>query len=312
MDLNKFFRNNYYKSDFKYFVCRCIYELWLTKNYRFKSQEQKIKFKYSRAFGKEPNLTDPKTMNEKIQWLKLNDFQDFYTICADKYAVRQWLAERYGEKYLIPLYFHTDNWREINENNITSTPCIVKANHTSKDYFIIRDAKNVNWKELQRRCRFWLKRNYYLETQERQYKDIHRQIVVEKLLQNSQGKLPNDYKLHFFNGELYIVYVSVDREGINKRNLYDANWNPLQFAWNGSGTSMEESRGPEIAPPPTFELMKEIGAEIAKLFKYVRVDFYDCDGTLYFGEITLHHGGGFDKFIPAGYDRMYGNLLNIR
>lgn len=309
MDLDKFIRNNNYKSDLHYFFCRCLYEMWLTKNYRFRSQEDLINRKFQRVFGFTPDLVHPKKMNEKVQWLKLNDFQDFHTVCADKFAVRNWLSDKFGENYLIPLYFHTDNWRKVNEKNINKFPCIIKANHTSKDYRIVRDPKDVNWKELQRQCRFWLKRNYYLESQEKQYKDIKRQIIVEELLQTNEGKIPNDYKLHYFNGELQIVYVSLDREGINKRNLYDADWNPLYFGWSGSGKSWEESRGPECPPPATFELMKELGSEIAKDFKYVRVDYYECNGHLYFGEITLHHGSGFDKFVPKEYDDTYGQKL---
>lgn len=309
MELDKFIKDNNYRSDVHYFLCRCLYEAWLLKNYRFKSREKLIKWRYKQIFGKDPDLEKPISMNEKIQWLKLNGYKKFYTICADKYAVREWLSEKFGEQYLIPLYFHTDNWREINHNNINQFPCIIKANHSSKDYIIVRDPNNVDWKGLQRRCRFWLKRNYFLETQEVQYRDIKRQVVVEKLLQTKEGKIPNDYKLHFFNGELKIVYVSIDREGIDKRNLYDADWNPLYFGWSGSGKSWEESRGPEIDPPITFELMKKMGAEIAKDFRYVRVDYYECDGQLYFGEITLHHGSGRDRFVPQQYDTIFGQQL---
>ena len=117
--------------------------------------------------------------------------------------------------------------------------------------------------------------------------------------------------MHFINGKLEFVYCSVGRETINKRNIYDADWNPLMFTWSEKFKDPATLRGPEIPAPSTFEKMKELGAEIAKDFKYVRVDFYDVDGELYFGEITLHHGSGLDVFVPGKYDIIYGEKLSL-
>ena len=136
-------------------------------------------------------------------------------------------------------------------------------------------------------------------------------VIVEELLQTNEGRIPNDYKLHYMNGKLQFVYVSVDREGCNARNIYDANWEPLLFSWNGTEKNAKNRRGTEIDPPVSFEQMKIIGEKIAQNFKYVRVDYYDVDGKLYFGEITLHHGGGFDVFVPESYDLFYGQQLHL-
>lgn len=278
--------------------------------FSLRSDKSIIERKYRKIFGRELDLEHPKTLNEKIQWLKLYEHKDFHTVCADKYAVREWLAERFGSDCLIPLVFHTGNWREIHAGNIREFPCIIKANHTSGNYVILRDAATVDWQSVQRECRWWLHRNYYQTSQEWQYKNIRRQIVVEKLLQTKEGKIPNDYKLHYINGKLEFVYVSVDREGANKRNIYDGNWNPLPFSWVEKAKSAQGGiRGEEVPAPPSFDTMEKLGAEIAKLFKYVRVDFYDVDGRLYFGEITLHHGSGFDVFVPDEYDYVYGQKL---
>ncbi|MCM1150505.1 MAG: hypothetical protein NC209_00260 [Alistipes sp.] len=241
--------------------------------------------------------------------MKLNDRKDFYTICADKYAVRDYLSGVFGAEYLIPLVYQTDDWRDITPEHITCYPCIVKANHTSGDYVILRSPDNIDWKELRLKCKWWLKKDYYAVSQEWQYKNIKRRIVVEKLLQTETGRIPNDYKLHYINGELQFVYVSIDREGANKRNIYDENWMPLDFTWVEKGSS--DVRGAEIEAPATFETMKAIGSEVARNFKYVRVDFYDVDGKLYFGEITLYHGSGFDVFTPSRYDLKYGELLDL-
>lgn len=311
MFITAFIEKRKFKSLLYYTLGRIVHEIRVTLYYRIYKREYVITKKFESIFGYTPNLINPKTLNEKIQWLKLNDHKDFYSVCADKYAVRQYISSKFGEDFLIPLYYHTDNWEEINSININKFPCIVKANHSSKDYVIIRNANDINWKELQYKCRWWLHRDYYAESGEWQYKNIKRQIVVEKLLTTGDGKIPNDYKLHYMNGELKFVYVSVDREGSNARNIYDENWAPLYFQWDGTDKNAKNRRGNEIPAPKTFELMKEYGKIIAKDFKYVRIDYYDVDGKLYFGEITLYHGGGFDVFIPDSYDAYWGNILKI-
>ena len=310
MGIGYFIKKNKFKKRWVYILYVAAYKVKMFLKFGLRSNRKILSKRYQYVFGRKIDLKNPHTLNEKIQWLKLYDHKDLYTVCADKYAVRKYLSDMFGEEYLIPLLLHTSNPNEINLNNITTFPCIIKANHTSGDYVILRKPQNVNWKELQFMCRFWLSKNYYLESQEWQYKNIKRQIVVEKLLQTKEGKIPNDYKLHYINGTLMFVYVSIDREGVNKRNIYDAEWKPLPFSWVSRETT-ENVKGKDICQPSTFEKMKEIGGVIAKNFKYVRVDFYDVDGHLYFGEITLHHGSGFDIFSPDEYDFIYGDLLKL-
>ena len=265
---------------------------------------------FKRVFGKNLNLINPQTLNEKIQWLKLNSHKDFHTILADKYRARKWLSDKFGEEYLVPLLFQTENWKDIGPEIIPdNTPCIVKSNGGSGDYYIIKDKTKVNWPELKNKCRIWLANNYYYITQEWQYKNIKKCIIVEKLLQTSDNHIPNDYKLHFINGKLEFIYCSIDRETNNKRNIYDVNWKPLNFTWVEKSKDVSNLRGPEIQPPTTLNTMIEIGSEIAKLFPYVRVDFYDVDGKLYYGEVTLYHGGGYDVFRPDCFDLEYGKKL---
>jgi len=298
-------------SNIGYFAVRFMRRLRTFFKYSLYSDKSLIEKKFKETFGRKLNWSNPQTLNEKIQWLKLNDRKDYYTQCADKYAVRELLKTEFGEEYLIPLVFATDNWKEMNESNINQFPCIVKANHTSGNYLILRNSSEVDWKKLQLECRRWLDRDFFVSSREWQYKNIKRKIVVERLLETKEGRIPNDYKLHYMNGELQIVYVSVDREGKNKRNIYDQDWKPLYFSWAKKHKDAQTLRGDEIEPPATFGMMKEIGKAIARKFKYVRVDFYDVDGKLYFGEITLHHGSGFDVFTPEEYDLKYGRLLKL-
>lgn len=312
MELIKILNENCWKSELHYFACRAIYELWLLKNYRRFSAETVMRRRFRNAFGRELDLQNPRTLNEKIQWLKMYERHDYYPICADKYAMKQWVKNLLGtDEYNVPLIYHTDNWRDISAQTVSQFPCIVKPNHSSHDYIILRSADEVNWRQLRRRCRFWLKRDYYMESKEWQYKDIPRQIVVEQLLVTKEGKIPNDYKLNYFNGNLEFIYVSYDREGMNARCVFDEKWNVIPFYWGNSNQKEYVPCPVTIPSPKSLEKMKEIGSKIAKFFKYVRVDFYDVDGKLYIGEITLHHGGGCDKFRPAEYDTIYGDKLSL-
>lgn len=312
MELIKILNENCWKSELHYFACRAMYELWLLKNYRRFSAENVIRRRFRNSFGCELDLQNPRTLNEKIQWLKMYERHDYYPICADKYAMKQWVKNLLGtDEYNVPVIYHTNNWRDISAQTVSQFPCIVKPNHSSHDYIILRSVDEVNWRQLRRRCRFWLKRDYYMESKEWQYKDIPRQIVVEQLLVTKEGKIPNDYKLNYFNGNLEFIYVSYDREGMNARCVFDEKWNVIPFYWGNSNQKEYVPCPVTIPSPKSLEKMKEIGSKIAKFFKYVRVDFYDVDGKLYIGEITLHHGGGCDKFRPQEYDQIYGAKLKL-
>lgn len=265
--------------------------------------------KFKKYHGREINWNNPITLNEKIFWLKLYDRRSIHKILADKYAMRSWMGSKFGNEYLIPLLYKTNRWQDITMDVIPDEPCIIKASHTSGDYIICRDKSELDIEKVRFMCRCWLGTNFYLQTQEWQYKDTERTIVIEKLLTGSNGHIPNDYKLHFINGELAFIYCSVDREGSNKRNIYDANWKPLNFFWVEGCKDVSNLRGEEITPPESLPKMIEIGKNIAEMFDYVRVDFYDIEGKLYFGEVTFHHGSGHDVFTPVEYDEYFGKQL---
>jgi hypothetical protein len=278
---------------------------------RFLSDRMYISRRFKRDQGYDINWDNPTTLNEKLQLLKSVYKDNIHSIVSDKFLCREFIKERFGESYLIPLAFETKNPKEITDENIPNYPVIVKSNHDAGNHVIIRDKRHVNWKKLQLKCKWWLSWNYYNSDRELQYKRIERRIIVEKLLLTNEGKIPNDYKLNFINGDLQFIYVASDRETGNYRDIFDGNWNTLNYKWAKTHKLMKTKVSRDLAAPKTLELMKEMGAEIAKLFPYVRVDFYDVDGKLYFGEITLCHGGGFDRFEPKSFDYFYGAILNI-
>ncbi len=290
-----------------YMLLRSLGEGWQNRG----GDRRAISRKYKKVFGCLPDLDNPRTMNEKIQWLKLNHREDVQTVMADKYAVRDWLVQYFGDEakgHLIPLLYVTSDWHDITLDNLPDEPFIVKSNHGSHMYQIVYDKKDLDIDFLRQKCRMWLNVDAYKWGQEWQYKNIPRKIVVERLLRTSEGHIPNDYKLNYFNGRLEFVYCSIGRETTNNRNMYDADWNPLYFQWNNRSTH-QNARGKEIEPPPSFGLMRRYGDEIAKMFDHVRCDFYDVDGKMYFGEVTFHHGGGYNRFVPDEYDTVWGDKL---
>jgi hypothetical protein len=300
-----------YKGKLGYFFTNVIYETYRFLKYYTVKDEDYLHKKFLNMQGYPLNLEQPKSLNEKLQWLKIYDRRPIYTIFADKYAVREYVKEHIGEGLLIPLLYTTTTPDDIVPENLPDEPFILKANHDSGSFLIVRDKSKIDWEKVRIDCKWWLSKNYYWIDREWQYKDIKPRIIVEKLLVDKNGKIPNDYKVHCINGKVEFIYVAVDREGVNKRNIYDKNWNPLPFSWASRFKDASKLRGAEIDPPATLEQMLRLSVEIAQLFAYVRVDFYDVDGQLYFGEITQCHGGGFDQMRPIEWDYKYGEMLEI-
>lgn len=309
--IKKSIKNLRYKGELGYQIAKFITYLSKFSKGLFLNDKSYISVRFINSHNYIMNWDNPQSLNQKLQVLKGLYNKDLHEIVSDKYLARQFIKERFGEEYLIPLVFETTDPNEITANIIPDYPVIIKANHDAGNNVIIRDKKIVNWKKIQTDCRWWLSWNYYYADREQQYKNIKRRIIVEKLLTTQEDKIPNDYKLNYINGNLEFVYVSIDREFNNYRKIYDADWNPLNFRWALKRKLFNSKDGPEIPPPLSWEKMKKMGAEIAKLFPYVRVDFYDVNGYPYFGEITLCHGGGFFKFDPNNVDFELGKKLEL-
>jgi len=297
-------RTNYYLFSIYYSFRYRIPEALFGKRRDIRISKKKFK-KY---FGRKINLKNPQTLNEKIQWLKINVREDFQTVCADKYKAREYWS-KFGTDGLVPLLFQTYDWKDITLEVIPDEPCIIKANNGSGEYFIVRDKKQIDINYIRKMCRIWLSRNYYLQEQEWQYKNIKPCIIIEKLLLDKNGKIPNDYKFNFINGELQFIYCSIDREGENYRAIYSPEWKRMDFEWVAKSDHKGALVGKGIETPKNYEKMIAIAKEIAKNFCYVRVDFYEVEGKLYYGEITLHHGSGYDTFEPEKYDYIYGGKM---
>ncbi|HEY0208684.1 ATP-grasp fold amidoligase family protein [Acerihabitans sp.] len=259
--------------------------------------------KYVRVFKKWPNISQPTTFSEKIT---IRNFRPkpIYTNLADKYLVRDYIANTIGEKYLIELHAVFD---ELTEDIYAALPqaFVIKANHGSGFNLVVHDKADTTFAQLSALTRFWTKTNYYKTSRERHYKQIQPRILVEHLLQDD-GHIPNDIKFHCFNqqGEMHIfIQVDYDRYGLHRRDVFDTDWRKTDIRMG-----LPNNATPMPAPknlPEMVGLAKRLAAD----FNYVRVDFYEADGNVYFGELTFTPGGGLCKMYPEGVQHQWGSFF---
>ncbi|WP_179345063.1 ATP-grasp fold amidoligase family protein [Winogradskyella ursingii] len=292
------------QSELGYYLLRPVYMAY-DFSLRLIPDEVIVKNSFKKHMGYKLDLNNPKTLNEKINWLKLYERKEHHTIIADKYAVREYIKEKIGEQYLVPLYFHTKNHKELRSKNLPDKNFIIKTNHDSSGGVIVTDKSEIKWKKVRKRFKRLLKENHYFRTREWQYKNIKPRIIVEKLLTNKDGSIPNDFKFHCFNGKLAFVMVDLNRHiGKRTRNLYDKDWNLLPCEWGRPNDR-------DMEKPSNLEEMIKLSEILAKDFPYLRVDFYSVKGKTYFGELTLHHASGFQKFTQEEYDYKFGKELKL-
>jgi hypothetical protein len=285
-------------------IPKYFYNLIIYKLLPLLPEKMFLQIMFGIRFGYKLNLKNPKTLNEKIQWLKLNDRTNLHTLCADKLAVRDYIKEKIGEEYLIPLVYATDKADEITLDKLPEYPVIIKTNHGSGGAIIVKDKRLVSTTRIQKDLKKQLKKNLYFITKEWQYKNIKPKILIEKLLVDEMGKIPMDYKFHCFHGKVEAIHVDIDRFTDHKRNLYDTQWNLLPFSW-AYNTSHKA-----IAKPEVLDRMIGIAEHLSQPFMYVRVDLYLIRNKIYFGELTFHTESGWGKFTPQGFDKILGDSMN--
>jgi hypothetical protein len=263
-----------------------------------------IRNAYKKVFSHPLNLHDPQSFNEKLLWLTLYDRKSTKTLCADKYAVRDYVASQVGAEYLIPLALNTENPLDVVAENLPEFPVIAKTNHASGQVFIIKDLRTTDFSAIQESFRFQLRKNFYHGHREWQYKHIVPSIVVEKLLLDEQGDIPKDYKVHCFHGRPHYIQVDSERFSEHKRCIYDTNWTLLDIAYN-------KPKGEASLRPTKLDEILMLAAKLSKDFIYVRADFYQVNDRVYFGELTFTPEAGRGKFSPSSIDIDWGKLIHL-
>ena len=259
---------------------------------------------YKHSLGKKLNLDPPITFNEKMQWLKLYNRNPKYTKMVDKYEAKKYVARIIGEQYIIPTLGVWSCFDEI-DFNLLPEQFVLKCTHDSGGLVVCKDKSKLEQKTVKRKIEHCLDRNYFYNTREWPYKNVRPRIIAEKYMEDELHEL-TDYKFFCFNGEPKLMYVATDRNSPTeetKFDFYDMDFQRLPFT-NGHPNSHHG-----VDKPRTFAEMKDLSAKLAKDEPFIRVDFYDVDGKLYFGELTLFHWSGIVKFEPDEWDKKLGDLI---
>lgn len=275
--------------------------------YNYLSDEEYIKRKFKAKFGTELDLENPITFNEKLQWLKLYNRRPEYTMMVDKYKVREYIKEKLGEEYLIPLLGVWNNPDEIDFDALPNQ-FVLKCNHNSGlGMCICRDKSKLNLKKVKADLKKGLKQDYYLTGREWPYKDVPRKITCEKYMSDGSEKELRDYKVLCFNGVPKLVEIHNGRFENHTQDFYDANtWERLNIIQPGMPLSDCPMEKPGFA-----EEMNRLSAFLAKDIPHVRVDWYFINNHLYFGELTFFDGSGFDQFCNPADDIKLGEMITL-
>lgn len=260
---------------------------------------------YRNRIGHPLNWNNLTTYTEKMQWEKIYDLNPLKTQLADKYLVREWVSERIGDEYLIPLI---GAWSSFDEIDFDFFPkqFVLKTNHGSGTNIIVKDKDKFSSSKAKRKINDWLRIDFgYNKDFELHYSNIKPMILAEEYLETEFGEL-QDYKFLCFDGTPMFCWVDMGRYSNHTRNVYDLDWN-LQ-PW--SQETYELYKDP-IPRPKNFELMVELARNLSQGFPHVRVDLYNIDGKIYFGEMTFSNGSGLDRIIPEEYDAMLGSLWKL-
>lgn len=274
------------------------------KMLKWVSDEKFLKFMFRYKTGDKLNLDNPITYNEKLQWIKINDRKPEYTKMVDKYEVKKYVSDLIGSEYIVPTYGVWDRFDDINFDKLPNK-FVLKCTHDSGGLVICHNKKELDLKKARKKINRSLKRNYYWAGREWPYKNVKPRIIAEKLLENEPGKIINDYKVYTFSGKAFMVMINTDRGIDTKADYFDVNFNKLDFVWGYKHAEIQPSK------PLNYELMLKLAEKISNNMRTLRVDFYEINDQIYFGEITFFDGGGFDKIIPYEWDERLGKLINL-
>lgn len=280
-----------------------VYKKYYAILYRI-SEKKFLEKKFYSVFGYKINWENPKTFSEKQQWLKLYWKSPMQPICADKYAVREYVEKKIGENILNDLIAVYDNVEDIKWDELPEK-FVLKVTHGSGMNIICHDKNNLNIKESEKKLKKWLQTNYEERSGEWLYRDIPRRIVCEKYLENNSSTGLTDYKFWCANGIPRMIQVDFDRYGDHKKIQYDTEWNKIELSLNSHATDGD------IEKPSGLSQMMKYATILSNDFPFARVDFYEVEEKIYFGEITFFPGAGLHKFDPKELDELWGNWIEL-
>ena len=271
-----------------------------------------IQMQYFYHFHRFANLKNPRLFNEKLQWLKLHDRNPLYTTLVDKYTVKKWVADKIGEQYIIPTLAVWEKAEDIDFDKLPNQ-FVLKCNHSGGGNVVIcRDKTQLDKQAAIKKLTSQLQNNNYWYGREWPYKNVVPRIIAEAFMSDGQHTDLTDYKFFCFNGVPLYCQVISDRSTGEKIDFFDMEWNLQEF------TGLHRPHYPhyphypyKIEKPICFEDMKQACGMLAEGIPFVRVDFYEIKGKVYFGEMTFYPAGGFGEFAPDEWNYTFGEKLML-
>lgn len=282
---------------------------WLLANTAFFWPDKLyVEWMYYLYIGQKLDLKNPRTFNEKLQWLKLYNRRPEYTVMVDKVKVKEYVIEKLGKEYIIPTLGVWDDPDEIDFDALPDQ-FVLKCNHNSgTGMCICKDKSKLDISKVKERLRKGLREDYFLYSRKWPYKNVPRKILAEKFMEDKSGDGDlKDYKFMCFNGKVKCSFVCSDRnngEGL-KVTFFDRDWKQLPF------TRHYPASEKGIAMPEKYQEMISLSEELSQNIPFVRSDFYEINGRIYFGELTFYPGSGWEEFSPKEWDEKLGNLIQI-
>ena len=278
--------------------------LWHKISPLIKDDEFYLKVDYYLAMKKKLNLDNPQTFNEKLQWMKLHDKHPEYTMMVDKYEAKEYVRGILGDEYIIPTLALWDRPEDI-DFNILPNEFVLKCTHDSGCVIICKDKCSFDVEAARRKLASRLRKEFYLEHREYPYRDVKPRIIAEKYMVDESGSELKDYKFFCFNGEPKMMFVASGRPYNTRIDFYDENFELLPFT-----RGYPRSDKP-MAKPASFEEMKSLAKRLSEKMPFVRVDFYDINGCVYFGELTFFPASGNERFEPEEWDYKVGGWFKL-
>lgn len=300
------YRDVIYPVNTEYLYNKRINNYLLEKSLGTEASRWVIEQLYFSVIGRFPNLDNPKSLNEKMQWMRFNYHDPLMTKCVDKVTFKDYIKETIGSEYVVPLY---GVWTNVNDINFDDLPkkFAIKSNWGWGDLqnILVKNKNSLNKHRCKAMLSNWLKpwNNYYYQSFEWDSKDIEPKILAEELLEPSCGEII-DYKFYCYNGQCRHFLICKDRKTKTKYINYDMDGNCIKLSPNSFITNQK------FIKTEAFSHMLELAEKLAKPFPLVRVDFYDVDGRIYVGELTFSPGGGFNTYYEK-WDNKLGEYLEL-
>ena len=266
-----------------------------------------LRIQHRGFIGRKLNLNNPETFNEKLQWLKIYNRKPIQKIKVDKYEVKKYVADTIGSNYIIPTLGVWESFDDIDFNTLP-TRFVLKCTHDSGSIVICKDKENLDFNKARAKLNKGISTESYYWGREWPYKGLVPRIIAEKYLEEqSTGKL-EDYKFFCFNGKVKCFKIDFDRFSDHHANYYDTDGNLLPFG----EIVCTPNYNRQLQMPQHLQLMISLAEQLSCNEPFVRIDFYESEGKVYFGEITYYPAAGFGPFIPDEWDYTLGSWINLR